>query len=112
MLSRVISLTAKCGLVGGAVYVTTKAGVWSPSTEDGAEVLKGFRESVIPTTNDYIRQIPKVEDIQEAVKRRWNSGVQWSAESIANLPTVVSDGAKKSGSFVKKSLFSGSGEDN
>ena len=49
----------KCAAVGGAVYITTQHGVWSSSTHDGAAALKGFRETVIPTTNDYIKQVGK-----------------------------------------------------
>lgn len=50
-------LAVKCGVVGGAAYLSIQQGVWSSSNQESAEVLKGFRENVIPVTDEYIKQV-------------------------------------------------------
>ena len=96
------------------MYLTASQGVWSSSNQTGARALQDFRERVIPTTNDAIKQvsqqaaiifaiftlqitvqpcctflsfcsmklnslqIPNGEQLTQAFKLRWNSGMFWS----------------------------------
>ncbi|KAF6027394.1 hypothetical protein EB796_014294 [Bugula neritina] len=105
MLTQIISLGVRGSAVGGAAYFTVQKGVWSSSTYDGADALSNFRETVIPATNDYINQIPKSSEVRSALKSRWNSGIEWSAASIASFPGLVSNTANKCANYMHGVIF-------
>jgi len=106
MIRSSIIYATRVGVVGGAAFLTVQQGIWSSSTQEGAKALTDFREKVIPTTNDYLKKIPQYDQVTETAKSKWNSGLNWSAEVVSELPTTVISSSKYFMDYASKTVFS------
>ncbi|XP_074661464.1 MICOS complex subunit MIC13-like [Tubulanus polymorphus] len=105
MLGVLVKWTAKFGIVGGAVYVTVKEGIWD-SSHNGYRALTKVRTTVLPTANEYFMKIPSVNDSSQKVAIYWNCGVETTFKAIEESPKTIKHYTNKGVDYVKKNFIS------
>ncbi|XP_064596311.1 MICOS complex subunit MIC13-like [Liolophura sinensis] len=89
MASALLKTAAKVAIGIGAVYVTVDQGVWRDSSM-GTRALNKVRNSVLPTTNEYINSVPSLAEVNISVLDKWNTGVKKVFGFLAETPSTVS----------------------
>ncbi|KAK8385446.1 hypothetical protein O3P69_016338 [Scylla paramamosain] len=80
----------KVGIGGGVVYVTVDQGIWGSSHHSTAAYERLF--DIMPGTksvSEKYLQLPKKDDVNVNFRSYWNSGVFYTFDFIANLPSKV-----------------------
>ncbi|XP_045121681.1 MICOS complex subunit MIC13-like [Portunus trituberculatus] len=80
----------KIGIGGGVVYVTVDQGIWGSSHHSTAAYERLF--DIMPGTksvSEKYLQLPKKDDVNVNFRSYWNSGVFYTFDFIANIPSKV-----------------------
>ncbi|XP_050719676.1 MICOS complex subunit MIC13-like [Eriocheir sinensis] len=80
----------KVGIGGGVVYLTVDQGIWGSSHQATAAYDRLF--DIMPGTksvSEKYLKLPKKEDVNINFRSYWNTGVFYTFDFIANLPSKV-----------------------
>ncbi|KAK8747510.1 hypothetical protein OTU49_016428 [Cherax quadricarinatus] len=87
---KVAWFVTKVGIGGGIVYVTVDQGIWGNSHQAAAAYDRVY--DIMPGTKSVSEKylhLPKKEDVNVNFRSYWNSGVFYTFDFIANIPTKV-----------------------
>ncbi|XP_063600559.1 uncharacterized protein LOC134776743 [Penaeus indicus] len=97
----------KVGLGVGVVYATVDQGIWGSSKEAAAAYDRLY--DIMPGTKNVSEkylQLPKKEDVNINFRSYWNTGVFYSFDFIANIPTKIVGLKDSAVGFVSSSFAS------
>nr|XP_045625204.1 MICOS complex subunit MIC13-like [Procambarus clarkii] len=80
----------KVGIGGGVVYVTVDQGIWGDGHRAAAVYDRLY--DIMPGTKSVSEKylhLPKKDDVNVNFRSYWNTGVFYTFDFIANLPTKV-----------------------
>uniref|UniRef100_H2Y2U4 MICOS complex subunit MIC13 n=1 Tax=Ciona intestinalis TaxID=7719 RepID=H2Y2U4_CIOIN len=84
---------AKGGVLGGAVYLTTKNGIWGENPDTGIRAIKQFSKSVDGTLGgEYMGKVTQLPQLNATEK--WNKAVSYSIDCVADSPAIAAKAYK------------------
>uniref|UniRef100_A0A1B6LTK8 MICOS complex subunit MIC13 n=1 Tax=Graphocephala atropunctata TaxID=36148 RepID=A0A1B6LTK8_9HEMI len=94
VIGPVLRLGTKFGILGGAFYYTTQAGLWGSCAET-EELYREMYKTAAPYTKQgpmlEFPDLPRVSDATRAITNTWNGGVITSTNFLMHLPTHVTN---------------------
>ncbi|XP_042855745.1 uncharacterized protein LOC122242517 [Penaeus japonicus] len=97
----------KIGLGVGVVYATVDQGIWGDSRQAAAAYDRLY--DIMPGTKNVSEkylQLPKKEDVNINFRSYWNTGVFYTFDFIANIPSKVTGLKDSAVDLVSSSLAS------
>ncbi|KAG0720863.1 MICOS complex subunit MIC13 QIL1 [Chionoecetes opilio] len=80
----------KVGIGGGVIYLTVDQGIWGSSQQATAAYDRVF--DIMPGTKSVSEKylnLPKKEDVNINFRSYWNTGVFYTFDFVANVPSKV-----------------------
>ncbi|KAG7156471.1 uncharacterized protein LOC121853717 [Homarus americanus] len=87
---KVAWFATKVGIGGGVIYVTVDQGIWGDSHRAAATYDRLY--DIMPGTksvSEKYLQLPKKDDVNINFRSYWNTGIFYTFDFIANLPSKI-----------------------
>ncbi|XP_027235910.1 uncharacterized protein QIL1 isoform X2 [Penaeus vannamei] len=97
----------KVGLGVGVVYATVDQGIWGSSRQAAAAYDRLY--DIMPGTKNVSEkylQLPKKEDVNINFRSYWNTGIFYTFDFIANIPTKIIGLKDSTVDFISSSFAS------
>ncbi|PAA52281.1 hypothetical protein BOX15_Mlig031802g5, partial [Macrostomum lignano] len=85
---------SKLGLVGGALWATHSAGVWSLQPGVPNPAASRLRRDILPEAAAAVDSVPSAGQLVDQAAGQWNDGVSAACSWLARAPSSLTDACR------------------